>query len=531
MSKGNLRSMVKIGILIGIYTLCLTSLGFFGLFNPWLVASLSICLGLLLIFYLFNFLGNEKTGLKESLKPNAGKLLALILFVALFVNFWGALLPETSFDALWYHLTIPKLYIEKGGIYFIPGGLLYYGGLPKLSEIIFVPALMFADETVAKLIHFVFGVLCLGVLYILGKKIFKSDYYLWPLAILAGNLVFSWEMTIASNDLAWTFYEVLAFYVFIIYLEKRRYIWLFTLGVILGLAVLAKAVAALSIFVYLILFLTVWQRDKAFPLFKAFVTVLFSSTLMFLPWLIFNYQNTGNAFYPFFTDYLVTSQRLFPLTLENLFRLIFPSDPISPLYLIFLPLTFLIWKNLRLFEKLIFFYVLLTFCMWFFTGKVGGARFLLAYLPVYSLAVVVVITQLSEKYDKRIKSLGIVLIVCVLFSTIIYRGMAQFDGLNYLRTAETKEEYLTRKLNFSFGDFYDLRSEVRSQLDEGDLVLLVGLHNLYYVDFPSVHSTWYKDQKISHVLFQGTSPPVEYAQWEAVYFNPHTNIILYKNPN
>ena len=61
--------------------------------------------------------------------------LGLIIVQAL-VNLIGALGPELGFDALWYHLTEAKLFLQRGSIAPLPGNLLYWSGLPRLGEMI-----------------------------------------------------------------------------------------------------------------------------------------------------------------------------------------------------------------------------------------------------------------------------------------------------------------------------------------------------------------------------------------------------------
>ena len=101
-------------------------------------------------------------------------LLLLIIFFQTIVNFIGVMGPEYSFDALWYHLVFPKLYLINHAVMHIPGGLLYYSDMPKLGEMFFTAALAFHSETVAKLIQFSFGILICILLYQFSKKYYST---------------------------------------------------------------------------------------------------------------------------------------------------------------------------------------------------------------------------------------------------------------------------------------------------------------------------------------------------------------------
>ena len=44
-------------------------------------------------------------------------VLIVILLTQGIINLIGALGPELGFDALWYHLTLPKIYLSEGKIF------------------------------------------------------------------------------------------------------------------------------------------------------------------------------------------------------------------------------------------------------------------------------------------------------------------------------------------------------------------------------------------------------------------------------
>ena len=74
-------------------------------------------------------------------KASFGKgefVLPILIFILCLVNLVGALGPETAFDALWYHITLPKIYLQHKELLFIPGGLLYYSAMPQLGEMLYV---------------------------------------------------------------------------------------------------------------------------------------------------------------------------------------------------------------------------------------------------------------------------------------------------------------------------------------------------------------------------------------------------------
>src|SRR5581483_6569420 len=131
------------------------------------------------------------------------------------------------------------------------------------------------------------------------------------------------------------------------------------------------------------------------------------------------------------------------------------SDPISPLYLITLPMIYPLYKSFSLKEKTIVLYSLLAIAIWYITPRTGGGRFILAYLPIMSIMVGLFLFHLQKQHEVVITKVLIGAIILTSISTIFYRGVASVKYLPYLSGKESKAAFLSSHLNFSFGDFYD----------------------------------------------------------------------------
>ena len=136
--------MFALAILIGIYSYLILGLGLWGVLykNYVILATLTFVFSASYFYknkLKMNLLQCFKT-LKQiqeiNIKAIKCNLLSVILIFILIlqgaVNLVGALGPELGFDALWYHLTLPKIYLENHSINFLPGGLFYYSAMPKL---------------------------------------------------------------------------------------------------------------------------------------------------------------------------------------------------------------------------------------------------------------------------------------------------------------------------------------------------------------------------------------------------------------
>mgnify|MGYP001565572408 CR=1 FL=1 len=442
-------------------------------------------------------------------------ILILILFAEGIVNLIGALGPELGFDALWYHLTLPKLFIEQEKI-FIPGNLLYYSLMPKLIELLYIPAIYLGGETIAKVTHFLFGIGSLIVLYKLSRFFLSKSFSLLVLVVFYSNLIVAWQSITAYIDLGRTFFEVLALFFIVSYFKNKEDRDLTKSALSIGLAISTKLLAIGSLFIFILIFF--FEKLDLSKIIKFILIAIIIPS----PWFIFSYLNTGNSVYPFFSEIYYVSPSINILNLLNFVR---SPDPISPIYLIVLPLIFLACRKFDRPLSIVAIYSLLSFIVWFITPQTGGGRFIMPYLPAFSI---VVVASINFSKNTLIKRYLIALIILIAVSSIIYRGVANAKYLPVLFGKESKHEFLSKNLNFDFGDFYDTDNYFRDNIKPSDKVLIYGTHNLYYVNFPFTHESWLApDDKFNYVMTQNVDLPGRFSDWKQIYSNERTHVKLY----
>ena len=518
--------MLKIAFLIGIYSYCVLLLGLAGCLRVSFLLPLTVLFVLVSLYLMqeeLKYMGRAKSIFNKKKE----RVLFLFLGLLLLVNLIGALGPELAFDALWYHLTIPKIYLLHAKTYFIPGNLLYYNLKPKLSEMLYVAALALGNEIVAKMVHYFFGILSCIALYRLSRLYLTRSWAIVAVIVFYSNLVISWLSITAYSDLPRVFFEILSFYYFLLYTKKKKNSHFVASALLLGFAISTKvlAVGTVAIFGVLIWSLKLNTRIKLRRM--LFFSLL--SLLVPLPWFVISYMNTGNPVFPLFTHLGLRNfsfQLLSPFTIVKTFMniFLFSSDPISPIYIICLPLVFLLLVSKFKTYKLLFLYSVISFIIWYTTSQSGGARFLSAYLPVYTLLSVLAISSLKRKMIVSI-SFGLILFIAVV--TIVYRATANARYIPVLLGLQTKQDFLMKNLNFSFGDFYDENSEIKKIVGE-ETVELLNMHNLYYVDFPFTLSEFSEDKKATYVLVQSGDIPQSYRNTRLIYKNDKTHVKLYK---
>ena len=529
--------MFSFAILIGIYSYIIFAIGLLGILYTQAILLSTFVYILVLIYFFKNKLIESLHKLKL-LSVNIKKykfesFLILLLIIQAAVNLLGALGPELGFDALWYHLTFPKLYIQNHAVIHIPGSVLYYSDMPRLTEMIYTASLVFGNEILAKLIHFSFGLLSSLALYFLSRKFFDRKLSIIAVIIFYSNLVVGWQSTTAYIDLARTFFEIMALWGFINFLQNKNKKWLVESAVMLGLAISTKLLAfgSLLIFTILICYFFAKAKKKTSYIITNILVYLCISLLIPLPWFVFSFVHTGNPFYPLFTGIYPVSFSLGllnPLTFlkEVLNLLIRSADPISPLYLIFLPLIVIYFRKFPKTLKFIGLYCLFAILVWYFTPRTGGGRFILPYLPAFSILVVWVIKTFENK--KEFKYLFMSLVILISLTSITYRGVANAKFVPVIFGKESKSHFLSNHLNFSFGDFYDTDGYFKKNITSKSTVLLYGFHNLYYVNFPFIDSSWVKKGDVlNYIAAQNSDLPKRFSNWDLIYYNPKTRVSLY----
>jgi hypothetical protein len=521
--------MFTVAVFIGLYSYLIFFLGIFNLLYKQNIILVTFLYSLVFLLYFYKKIVFR---FKVTKLDKLSKIILTLLSLQFLVNLLGVLGPEISFDALWYHLTLPKIFLQNHLIFHIPGNLLYYSDMPKLTEMLYIFGLSAGSEIVPKLIHFCFGILTLIVIYKISGKFTSVKFSLLACLIFYSNLVVGWESITAYVDLSRTFFEVLGLWAFLNWFETKNRKWILMLGFMIGFSISVKLVSISSIIIYAFLFLSSYflKYKNKLEIVKAFSIFILVSILIPIPLFIFSYLNTGNPFYPIFSQYIL-GQRIFQLSdifnfpngMYNLFLNL--SDPISPVYLIFIPVIFVKLKHFSNEIKLIFVYVLLSIFVWYFTQSLGGGRFIMSYLPIFSVLCVITLDKLK---DVKLARYLLILILFTSFISIGYRGAANAKFIPIYLGRETKSEFLSTHLNFSFGDFYDTDNYFASYIKQTDKVLLFGFHNLYYVNFPYIDSSFIKKgDKFNYIAVQNSNLPKRFSNWNQIYYNKLTKVKLY----
>ena len=246
------------------------------------------------IFFLKAFIGT----LWES--PRVGRLLWLAIFVILGTELTLCLVPPTARDELTHHLAIPRLYARAGKILEIP--MAPYAYYPMLLDMLYTPWVYWKYDSVPKLVHGLFG-------FMTGLSLYA--YLSRRMNVVYGLLGFFFFISVPSVlrlshwayvDLGTTFYSTAALLCILRWREeKSARQWLIMAALSAGFTVATKPNGLVAWLLLFFLFTWIAVREPEHNYGRILSECLIFGAvgaLPFLPWLIKNWLQTGNPFFP-----------------------------------------------------------------------------------------------------------------------------------------------------------------------------------------------------------------------------------------
>lgn len=241
-------------------------------------------------------------------------LLAGGLFLAVGCVLILASVPPVSRDALVHHLTLPRLYLEHGGIYEIPH--MFFSYYPMNLDLLYLIPLYFGNDIAAKYIHFSFALLTAGLIYrYLAQRLNRTCALAGALFFLTIPVIVKLSITVYV-DLGLVFFSWAALYLVLRWHDTGfapRF--LAGAGIACGLALGTKynGLILLPILGSMVPLLYARQKNRDVPrdlvglrhrhalsgLAWAVVFIL-TALVVFSPWMVRNIIWTQNPVYPLY---------------------------------------------------------------------------------------------------------------------------------------------------------------------------------------------------------------------------------------
>jgi hypothetical protein len=291
------RLVLSCGLGLGAFAFLVLGIGLSGWLAGWIVAALLGGLALLSLPDLADAARRLLIRPWEMARPRRG--MGLYLVGTLLLTLLVALTPPLDWDGLFYHLTMPRLYIAQGRI--APVTDVPHQHFPGLMEMLYLAAMLLKGEVAAKLLHLGYMLLLAGAIYLVAQRHIGPGYG-WPAVVVYAAMPMvpvlgSW----AYNDLALGFYQIVALYALLNWLQEKRFSWLILSALYCGLAMGLKYtgfVCPLAL-VFLICWRLVRTRARWNVWGRTLLLFCGIALLVASPWYLRNWAFTGNPVYPF----------------------------------------------------------------------------------------------------------------------------------------------------------------------------------------------------------------------------------------
>jgi len=297
-----------LAILIGLamFSMGLTIIGLIGWLNTvwilvWLALSGLIALREVLAAANNNVLENDKP-VSSYRRSYFEVLLQTFILVSIPLLFINLVAPVWDYDALLYHLDVPRRFLAEGRIHF--DSEIWRSAYPYLGEMPFTVGLVFGLDSLGKLINFTYAVLFISSIYIFCLRFIGRQVAITAVAILIGAPAFLLWATWAAVDFAWASYEFWSIYAISLWLtgdDRMSTKWLVLAGIMSGCAASIKYLSFPVLLMVAVIVL--WKSVANTQQFKSksisnLIIFGSSAALVMGVWYVRNWLSTGNPIYP-----------------------------------------------------------------------------------------------------------------------------------------------------------------------------------------------------------------------------------------
>ncbi len=499
----------------GGYFLLMASVGAASLWYPSVLWASTIVCGLLFGWRRHTPEWQSKTDANKKAAP--WKFIWIGYLVLLSLLFLLALAtPEVFYDTLYYHIAVPNLYRIAHRIYNLPS--LLFSNFVLTIQLVYGLAVTLGTEITAKLIHGSMGMGLAAAFFAFEKRWFSKGSALLSCVLFFSIPLVGMNLVTTGTDVGWSFLHVTATYALLRGLLEYETRWLVLAGLLTGLSASCKYPGLP--YIPLAGILLVWhlfkdQKRTAGEVLKGLLLFGVPALAMLVPMLIRNVAFHSNPLYPFGGTQFGTP-RIDPhywatfigdantRVLKREFQSVFTafhfvfhpwfitmtgrsnSDFIGPLYLMALPLLFLLRAPSPAF-RLLRRYVSLLWLLWMCSTTMPRYG-----LPALALAVLLLaeaLVRLTEKSKWRPAILGLILAASI--SNLLWFLIASYgtDGWRVVGGLQSEEAYL----GDSHGTYptppYTAIAWMNQHLPKNSKVLFAGEARSHYINFPVIPSS------------------------------------------
>jgi len=380
--------------------------------------------------------------------PWVEKMLFAGLILIWLLHAIGVLVPETGFDAVWYHLPVAEAVIAARGLVVLPD--LYQSLNPLFSDLVLAAGFGLGRELGAKLVAYGLAATLVLVTYQLARLKISRFWSLWLVLCVSLFQVITWQASSFYVDAAKALWEIAALWV-LLQTKKELPQRAFVAGSFLGASIATKAFSWILLPVFLLLILQISGTKKI----KTMSLAILGTLSLGLPFYFRTWWITGMPFLSIglhlkkldeiggshsLINYVLERATTFPTSLWTLVFLV--RDYTSPILIIFLPLVIFHFRYLwsDIFYRSLLLFGLMQYVLWWVVPPLS-TRYALSGFIVLLLVAIGAAERTSQKNKNFFKPLVLTLLLTVGI-TFLPRLVVATKNLEYLVTKPSLEKYL-----------------------------------------------------------------------------------------
>lgn len=384
------------------------------------------------------------------------------LFVIWGLHFLQVLVPETGFDAVWYHLPVVSYILTTGAISYVPE--LYQTMNPLFADMYFMVGFAVLGTTGAKIVAYFFGVLLAAATYYVSRFFLRRHLSLLVVATVSLFQVVAWQSSSFYVDVAKAFFELMAILA-VLYAHKKSSRFLFLAALFLSASLATKMFSFLLLPIILLMLWFEWRRSGLrVSYFVVLVGTLFS---LALPYYIGAWWYTGNPIFSFVVPIAILGEiggnaspigYVFSRVVSSptfFVRLLLSRDYVAPLSVAFLfPILVRIRDILNDYSlKILCAFSFFQVGLWWLVPPFSTRYALSGFITLFLLGVVIVDRYFVHNRRQR-KIFLLVLGVQVLL-LLIPRLLVAQRSLTFILTDQTEAEYVRQFYDGTIDDKLD----------------------------------------------------------------------------
>lgn len=290
---------------IGLGTICLLMflLGIVGWWQVHTVVALLVLLAVLTWRYSISVFQSGRSAIHAFLVqwPQADMRLPAATLWCFCICGFGcyifSIAPATHWDVLHYHLSIPQIYVLRGGLVDLDHTFAVH--LIRNAEMLYTLGLLVEGQPLPTLFNFEFGLLSVAMITCLGTQVANRR-----VGLLSGVIYFALPITtyvLAEGmvDLVLTTFVLAATYAFFCWQDKHHPGWLMIFSGIAGLAAGTKINAMIFLTPLAVILMAQTCRRPFLDCLKSWARIVVPGALTLAPWLLLGWMRIGNPVFPF----------------------------------------------------------------------------------------------------------------------------------------------------------------------------------------------------------------------------------------